>query len=107
MADSLFVTTVPRSLETKNKILGLELVDVLILLVNLSAQNLIFGNTALRYPMVFGTSAVLALLFIVIKRGRPDGFIGHYLEHLFTPGVFEANRPDHAFEPLCGKDQPR
>lgn len=40
--ESLLTSGVPRSLETKSKILGLELSDVLVLLLNLSVQNLIF-----------------------------------------------------------------
>ena len=70
--ETLLTSTVPRSLDTKSKILGLELSDVLILLLNLSVQNLVFGGTGARIPMVFGTSLILGDLLFFVKRGKPD-----------------------------------
>ncbi len=82
------------TLETKNKILGLELSDVLILLLNLSVQNLLFGSTTMKIPMVFGTSLVLALVLFYFKRGKPDLYLQHYVEHLISPTVSSANAKD-------------
>lgn len=95
MSEPLLLTsTVPRTLETKNKILGLELSDVLVLLLNLSVQNLIFGSTSLKFPMVFGTSLVLGLVLFFFKKGKPDLFLQHYVEHLISPAVASANTMD-------------
>jgi hypothetical protein len=95
MSDAnLLTSSVPRTLETKNKILGLELSDVLILLLNLSFQNLIFGSTAMKIPMVFGTSLGLFLVLFFFKKGKPDQFLQHYFEHLISPTVFSANSQD-------------
>ena len=93
-SESLLTSVVPRTLETKSKILGLELSDVLLLLLNLSIQNLIFGATVLKIPMVFGTSGLLVLLLFFFKRGKPDLFIQHYFMHLMMPTVFTANAND-------------
>lgn len=100
MEDSLLTSTVPRTLETKNKILGLELSDVLLLILNLSIQNLVFGSTSLKIPMVFGTSLGLGLLLFSFKRGKPDGFIQHSIEHLISPTVRAANSPDPHYRPF-------
>jgi hypothetical protein len=94
---SLLTSSVPRSLETKNKILGLELTDVVILLFNLSIQNLIFGTTTMKIPMVFGTSIGLALLLFFFKRGKPDHYIQHFVEHLISPVILTANAKDQHY----------
>ncbi len=95
--DTILTSTVPRSLETKNKILGLELSDVLVLLLNLSVQNLIFGSTSIKIPMVFGTSLILGLTLFFFKRGKPDQFLQHFFEHFISPTVFSANCTDRQY----------
>lgn len=91
---SLLTSVVPRTLETKSKILGLELSDVLILFLNLSVQNLVFGATHFKIPMVFGTSICVALVLFVFKRGKPDLFLQHYVQHLLHPAHFLGNASD-------------
>ena len=95
----LLTSSVPRTLETKSKIMGFELSDVLILLLNLSVQNLIFGGTSMKIPMVFGSSFILGSLLFFFKRGKPDNYIQHYSEHLLSPIVRSANAPDESYRP--------
>lgn len=95
--ESILTSRVPRTLETKNKILGLELSDVLVLLLNLSAQNLIFGSTSFKIPMVFGTSLALGLVLFFFKKGKPDQYLQHFFEHFISPTVFAANTNDHQY----------
>ncbi len=95
--DSLLTTIVPRTLETKNKILGLELSDVLLLLLNISVENLIFGSTPLKIPMVFGSTLLFAAVLFLFKRGKPDGYVQHYAEYLMSPTVFAANAVDEKY----------
>ena len=92
--ESILTSTVPRTLETKNKILGLELSDVLVLLLNLSAQNLIFGSTSFKIPLVFGTSLILGMTLFLFKKGKPDHYLQHFFEHFISPTVFSANTKD-------------
>lgn len=94
---TLLTSVVPRTLETRSKILGLELSDVLILFLNLSIQNLIFGGTHFKVPMVFGTSIGMALVLFVFKRGKPDLFLQHYFQHLLSPSQFFGNSPDSKY----------
>jgi hypothetical protein len=98
--ESLLTSVVPRTLETRSKILGLELADVLILFLNLSIQNLLFGGTHFKIPMVFGTSLALALVLFVFKRGKPDLFLQHYFQHLLSPSHFYGNDPDQEYRPF-------
>ena len=103
--DTLLTTTVPRSLDTKGKILGLELSDVLILLLNLSVQNLIFGSTAMKIPMVFGTSIGLFLLLFFVKRGKPDQYLQHMAEYLASQTVLSANSDDEEYRKFSKSNQ--
>jgi hypothetical protein len=96
--ENLLTSSVPRTLESKNKILGLELSDVLLLILNLSVQNLVFGSTSLKIPMVFGTSLGLGLLLFIFKRGKPDNYIQHFTEHLISPTIRAANSPDSKYQ---------
>ncbi|MBL7670334.1 MAG: hypothetical protein JNM39_07590 [Bdellovibrionaceae bacterium] len=95
--DTIVTSTVPRTLETKSKILGLELSDVLVLLLNLSIQNLIFGSTSFKIPMVFGTSILLGLTLFFFKKGKPDQYLQHFFEHFISPTIFSANAIDKQY----------
>ena len=95
--DSLLTSRVPRALEAKTKLFGLDLIDVLIIFANLSATNLVFGATPLRVPVVWGSTLALAALLFVFKRGKPDGYLAHYGEYLVAPAHREANAPDLKF----------
>lgn len=98
--ETLLTSTVPRTLDSKAKIFGFELPDVILLLLNLSIQNLVFGSTGLKIPMVFGTSIALALVLFVFKRGKPDQYLQHFIEHLISPTVKSANCTDSEYQPF-------
>lgn len=92
--DTLLTTRVPRALEFKTKLFGLDLVDVLALFAHLSVTNLIFGATSLRVPVVWGSTLALAALLFFIKRGKPDGYLAHLGEFLAAPSYRSAAAPD-------------
>jgi hypothetical protein len=98
--NTLLTSRVPRTLDTKSKILGLELTDVLLLLLNVSIQNLIFGSTSMKIPMVFGTSILMAGLLFFVKRGKPDLYLQHLAQHLMAPTVRVANSGDKKYQPF-------
>ena len=97
----LLASSVPRSLDTKTKIFGLELADVILLLLNLSIQNLVFGSTSFKIPMVMGTTLALALVLLVLKRGKPDHYLQHFAEHSLSPSVKFANATDEEYYPFA------
>ncbi len=66
----------------KSKLFGFEIPDLLIIFVNMTAMNLIFGTTSFRYPLVWGTTISLALFLFFAKRGRPDSYLQHLGEYL-------------------------
>jgi hypothetical protein len=95
---SLLTTIVPRTLDTKSKIFGLELMDVLLIFLNISIQNLVFGATRLKMPMVFGTSLILIGIFYFLKRGKPEKYLQHLFEHTVSPTIRYANAIDRQYE---------
>lgn len=98
--NSLLVSSVPRTLETKSKIFGFELGDVLILFLNLSLQNLVFGESSFKYLMVYGSTTLLGFVLFFVKRGKPDSYLQHLSQYMISPTVFFAGQTDQKFKPL-------
>jgi hypothetical protein len=96
---SLTVSKVPRALEIKAKLFGFELGDLLIVFLYLGLSNLIFGQTRLKFPLVWmGTLAIAGTLYFV-KRDKPENYLQHAGEHMFSPGVLAAGAPDVEYRP--------
>lgn len=93
----LFVSKVPRALETKARLYGFELGDLLIIFLYLSVSNLVFGATKLKFPMVWVGTIALALVLRFSKQGRPDGYIQHLGEYWLSPSVYSAGASDVEF----------
>jgi hypothetical protein len=90
----LLQSKVPRSLEKKARLFGFELTDLLIIFLYLALSNLIFGQTRLKPFMVWGGTTALASGLYFFKRGKPDGYVGHYGEFMNAPSVLSAGAPD-------------
>jgi hypothetical protein len=91
---NLFVSAVPRALDLKTRVFGLELPDVLLLFFYLSASNLVFGGTSLKIPIVWLGTLILAGLLFFVKKGRPDNFLPHLVEYYRTPTILSSGVPD-------------
>ena len=102
--EHLLTTKVPRSLEMKTKLFGLELADVLIIFADLTLTNLIFGRTSFRIPVVWGSTLILGILLFFVKRGKPDGYLQHYGEYLAAPDYRAAGAPDLKFQKRKDKE---
>jgi hypothetical protein len=94
----LLSTQTPRTLEGKSKIFGFELSDVLVLFLNLSIQNLIFGTTHFKFVMVWGTTLTLAAILFFVKRGKPDKYLQHLGQYIASPTVRYANLNDRHYQ---------
>ena len=102
MEDSPLISSVPRTLEGRSKIFGMELSDILLLFTNLSVQNLIFGSTGFKFPMVWGTTLILGFVLFFIKRGKPDNYLQHLGQYLAAPSVRYASSPDRFYKKFGG-----
>ena len=97
---SLLVSKVPRSLETKARLFGFELGDLLVIFLYLAVSNPHFRNYAIEVPRSLGSGTVaLAAGLYFLKKGKPDQYIQHYGEHLRTPGILTANVADTNYRP--------
>ena len=100
---SLLVSKVPRALESKARLFGFELGDLLVVFLYLALSNLIFGSTPLKGPLVWGGTLVLASALYFLKRGKPDQYLQHYGEFARGPGIYSAAQPDTQYRPLSLK----
>lgn len=94
MDEELLSSTVPRALENKTKLFGFELPDLLLIFLNLSVTNLVFGASSIRYLLVWGTSLGLALFLFFAKRGRPDSYLQHLVQFYLQPTYRASGRAD-------------
>lgn len=78
----LLTSSVPRALEMKSKLFGFEMPDLLIIFLNMTLMNFVFGMTSFRYPLVWGTTLSLALFLFFAKRGKPDNYLQHLGEYI-------------------------
>ena len=95
----LVVSKVPRSLDSKTRLFGFELADLLLIFLYLALSNFMFGNTPLKFPVVWlGTVLIAGILFFV-KRNKPDHYLEHWGEFRRTPGILSAASPDIEYQP--------
>ncbi len=95
----ILTTKVPRALEIKWKIFGFELGHFIIVFMYLSISNLIFGTTALKGPIVWGGTFLVAIVLYFATKNKPDQFIQHYAQFHLAPSVLQAGEPDLEFNP--------
>lgn len=94
----LFHSKVPRALESKTKLFGFELGDLLIVFLYLSVSNLIFGQTRLKFPVVWLGTIGLGLALHIFKKGKPDNHLQHLSQYHRSPNIYSSGAPDLAFE---------
>ncbi len=100
----LLNSKVPRALETKTKLFGFELADVLIVFLYLSVSNFIFGGTKLKFLMVWMGTLVLGLALHFLKKGKPEDHLQHMGEFYRKPEVLSSGAPDLEYQPYLKQD---
>ena len=96
----LLTTSVPRSLDTKNKLFGFELPDLLFIFMNLAITNLIFGSSSYRYSLVWGSTSLIAASLFFLKKDKPDNYIQHLGEYIAQGSIKLAGKSDLKYRPL-------
>ncbi len=96
----LITSSVPRSLDNKNRLFGFELPDLLFIFMNLALTNLFFGSSSLRYPLVWGSTVFFALFLYFMKKDKPDNYIQHLGEYIVQPTVRFAGKSDLKYRPF-------
>ena len=96
----LITSSVPRSLDNKNRLFGFELPDLLFIFMNLALTNLVFGSSSLRYPLVWGSTVFFALFLYFMKKDKPDNYLQHLGEYIVQPTVRFAGLTDLKHRPF-------
>ena len=94
----LLITKVPRALETKTKLFGFELADILLLFLYLSVSNFIFGQTPLKFLFVWAGTIALGMGLYFLKKDKPENHLQHLGEFYRKPEILSASSPDLEFE---------
>lgn len=81
-------SVVHRNLDSKVKIAGMELFDIITVGAFASTMNLIFGQTNMAGIMVFGFPALLAFVIYLGKKGKPERYLQDLIRFSVFPGVF-------------------
>ena len=95
----LLISKVPRALETKSKIFGFELADVLILFLYLSLSNFVFGRTPFKFFFVWVGTIGLGFALYFLKKGKPENHLQHLGEFYRKPEILSASLPDLEYQP--------
>lgn len=83
-------STVHRNLDARLKIVGMEVHDLLFILLFASVMNLLFGRTALAIYLVFLFPLALATVLFLAKRNQPDKYLIHLFRFYMSPGFYSA-----------------
>lgn len=81
----LDLSKVSRSLDRKTLILWLEITDIFALVTFCSVLNVMFGGTGLKMYFVYFPTLVLGVTLVLAKRGKPEGFLIHFLKFHLQP----------------------
>lgn len=77
-----------RCLERKAKIMGFELFDMLLIGMTISVSNLLIGQIPFRLFVAWTPALLIAGVLWFGKRGKPDGFMLHWLRFKIGPSVY-------------------
>ena len=81
---------VHRNLDVKLKMMGMDAHELIFILLFASVMNLLFGGTRLALYLVFVLPSLMALVLVVGKKDKPNGFLVHWLRYYFQAGHFVA-----------------
>jgi hypothetical protein len=87
-----------KCLEKKTLILGFELPDLFALSLLLCVLNFIFATSDLKFFFTFGPVALLGILLRIMKNGKADNYLLHWLRYHISPGIYRAF-------PLAGRNE--
>lgn len=96
--EGLKTSRVHRKLDARLKILGLEIIDLLAVLMLAAISNLFLGRVKLAPVFVILIPSVLAVTLYFVKRNKPEGFLLHWLRYIATPGVYSAAENNQKIE---------
>lgn len=86
-------SSVYKCLEKKTLILGFEIMDLFILSFLLCLLNFLFSASAYKLFYTFGPTLLVGGVLRMMKSGKADGYLLHWLRYHLTPGIYRAFPP--------------
>jgi hypothetical protein len=87
---SLESSHVYKCLEKKTLILGFEVIDLFVICLLLCALNFLFAESAFKLFWTFGPVCCLAITLRIMKIGKAENYLIHWIRFKFKPGVLHA-----------------
>lgn len=95
-------SAIHRNLDSKIKVVGMEVHDLILVLIFAATMNLLFGRTSLSFVFVIVLPGIVGLTLYFIKRNKPEGYLSDYVRYHLSPGWYSA-----ATEPKDVETRPR
>ncbi len=89
-SEGLNASNVYKCLEKKTLILGFEIMDLFLLSFLLCLLNFLFSASAYKLFYTFGPTLVVGVFLRIMKQGKADGYLIHWLRYHLTPGIYRA-----------------
>lgn len=97
---SLRTSAVAKCLDRKLLFFGFEVPDVLAIFLLLSVLNFVFGQMPFKALFVWLPTAAVAAVLRIGKKGKPDGYLVHWLRFQIKSGTLSAfDEPSDAVPP--------
>lgn len=94
----LKTSRVHRKLDAQIKIFGLELMDLIAVLMFAAISNIFLGRTSFAPLFVLGIPTMLATVLYFVKRDKPEGYLIHLFRYLSSPGFYSAAQSNEELE---------
>ncbi len=96
--DGLKTSRVHRKLDTQLKILGLEIMDLLAIMLLAAVNNLLLGRMKLAPVFVIAIPSIMAVVLYIVKRDKPENYLLHLLRYFTSPGFYSAGLRNEVME---------
>ena len=96
-------SVVHRNLDSKLRLLGMEAQDLVFVMLLASVMNLLFGKSGMGFYATFVLPGLTALVLFFVKRGKPEGFLVHFIRYHLTLGFFSAGEESRNNQKLTEK----
>lgn len=96
--EGLKTSRVHRKLDTRLKILGFEIMDLLAIMMLAAVNNLLLGRVRFAPVFVIVIPSLLAAVLYIVKRDKPENYLIHLLRYLSSPGMYSAGSKNKKVE---------
>jgi hypothetical protein len=86
----LETSVVYKCLDKKTLILGFEVMDLIVMSLLLCGLNFVFVDSNFKLFFTFGPVGIVAVILRLMKMGKAENYLLHWIRFQFSPGIFWA-----------------